>query len=129
MQKLAKNEVIMRRFEDYVRLRESTATDIGSAVMGTTSLSTDQEGHLSDLFNIVRAVTSKYPRQMLQFLERFSRDKPEIQDMLAKLSQDDLNDLRMASRKGLKLAGEKSLGDEGDVVSPNLPDTASGELP
>lgn len=117
----------MLSFEHYLKVRETTVMDVGSGLMGNTSLDSESSALLTGTLKAARVAFSQQPQRLLTFLK--SLGIQEINDILDQANSDDLNKSSFASaikkvaRKGLKPNSDD------DVMAPSFSDSASSELP
>lgn len=126
----------MKTFQDYINFKEISAYDIGTSVMGRTTLDDDSEKALTAAFQAFEIIMAKNSQAAIQLLLRYER-WPEIQELLRQHGLDsfqDLNfrsDMRKGAGKGRKYIS-KGLGDvtpddvkssDVDVIAANAADS------
>lgn len=128
----------MKSWDDYLSLKEfsKAAMDVGGAALGSTSLTSDERDKLGGLFRVVELALKVARPDVVRFLSRLAKAHPEIQAEMDKMNKDELNMSALGNRLGrigrkIKLGGESALdgNTSGDVIAPNTPDSAHGELP
>lgn len=130
----------MKSFEDYVKLRELAAYDVGRGLLGRSSLSDDSQGALAAALEAVELIlASPSGTQIIAVLNRLAPLNPELQKVLAKHGLDSFkdasfrSDLKRAAKKGQKavmggLADVNPNDLEGDLLAKPYADTNSGPL-
>lgn len=140
MHQPSKLKVKMKKFKDYVELREVSAASLGRDIMGGASgigLDSRTESALQAVLEAFELLLDARPNMVISWLKRTSQTVPEvssqIEQILAQHDFESIPDLKGAVRKAGKKLGtaiKKGLGDEGhndDVLSPNAADSFKGE--
>lgn len=129
----------MKTFDDYVKFQEIAAYDVGTSVLGRTSLDDHAESALKAAMQAFEIIMSKNSSAAVQFLNRMTESMPELKAVLQQAGLDSFRDadfrshMKRAATKGRKVV-TKGLGDfnsndmqnSGDVVTPPSADTMSG---
>ena len=88
----------MRKFDDYIKFREGgSATEVGNNVVGSASLSPQEEGQLSALFEAIKVAWNRYRVRTADFLHQLNDQ--DIEAALKKIEDEGVNDLSRATRK------------------------------
>lgn len=129
----------MKKFKEYIKLREVSATSLGKDIIGGSSsigLDSKTTEALQAVIEAFELLLDEKPNMVINWLKRASVDVPEIQRILNQHDFDSIPDLKGAVRRaGRKLGSSirKGLGDESnpmdhdDVLSPNMADSFKGE--
>jgi hypothetical protein len=125
----------MKTFQDYLQLKESTAMDIGTSIMGKSSLGQDAKGALLAAMEVFEVLLSRKSSKVISWLNQQAQADPQIQQILDKYNissfkdGDFASDVRRAATRGRRTIS-KGLGDnlcqeddDADVVSPNPADS------
>lgn len=110
----------MKTFQDYVSLKELAAYDVGTNVLGKSSLDANSEKALTAAMQAFEIVMSKNSQAAAQFLNRMSEVMPEIKAILQQHGLDSFKDgnfktdMRKGATKGRRVIS-KGLAD----VSPD----------
>lgn len=110
----------IKTFQDYVVLKELSAYDVGTNILGKSNLDTDSEKALTAAMQAFEIIMSKNSQMAAQFLNRMSEVMPEIKSVLQQHGLDSFKDasfktnMRKAATKGRKYIS-KGLAD----VSPD----------
>lgn len=114
----------MKTFNDYVTLQEISAYDVGTSVLGRTSLDDSSEKAITAAMQAFEVIMSKNSSSATQFLNRMTTTMPELQAILQQHGLDSFrdSDFRSAMKKGATKGRRvitKGLGDVGpdDVKS------------
>lgn len=106
----------MKTFQDYLSLKELAAYDIGTNMLGKSSLDADSEKALTAAMQAFEIVMSKNSQAAAQFLNRMSEVMPEIKTILQQHGLDSFKDgnftknMRRAATKGRRVVS-KGLAD------------------
>lgn len=95
----------MKKFIDFLKLKEDSAYDVGNMAVGDTSLTPSEEQGMGKLFEIMKTSWVKYRSDVKQFLDRMSAKDPDIKAMV-----DSLDSLTSALGSGARKA-------EDDVIA------------
>jgi len=120
MQGTIKMGIKMKTFNDYVSLKELAAYDVGTNMLGKSSLDADSEKALTAAIQAFEIVMSKNSQAAAQFLNRMSEVMPELKSILQQHGLDSFKDgnfkrdMRKAATKGRRVIS-KGLAD----VSPD----------
>lgn len=110
----------MKTFQDYVSLQELAAYDVGSNILGKSSLDANSEKALTAAMQAFEVIMSKNSQAAAQFLNRMSEVMPEIKAILQQHGLDSFKDgnfkanMRKGATKGRRVIS-KGLAD----VSPD----------
>ena len=110
----------MKTFQDYLSLKELAAYDVGTNVLGKSSLDVDSEKALTAAIQAFDIVMSKNSQAAVRFLNQMSEVMPEIKTILQQHGLDSFKDgnfkmdMRKAATKGRRVIS-KGLAD----VSPD----------
>jgi len=116
MQRTSKTGIKMKTFHDYVSLKELAAYDVGTNVLGKSSLDANSEKALTAAIQAFEVVMSKNSQAAAQFLNRMSEVMPEIKAILQQHGLDSFKDgnfkgdMRKAATKGRRVIS-KGLAD------------------
>jgi hypothetical protein len=128
----------MIKFNDYLNLQELAAYQVGSDLMGKTSLDDASQKAITVAFQAFEAIMAHHSSEASSFLNRMSMVIPEVKTLMQNngiesfKDSDFKGDMRRAAMKGSKFL-EKGLGDvtpqdaSQDVIAKNIPDTPSGD--
>lgn len=130
-----KTRDIMKTFQDYLQVKESTAMDIGTSIMGRSSLGQDSKSALLAAMEVFEVLLARKSSKVISWLNQQAKTDPQIQQILDKYNigsfkdSDFRSDLRRAATRGRRIIS-KGLGDnlgqeddDADVVSPNPADS------
>jgi hypothetical protein len=130
----------MKKFTDFINLKEISANKLGRDVLaGASSVGLDSktEAALQSVLEAFELMLNARPTMVINWLKRTSSTIPEvsaqIQEILKQHDFESLPELKGAVRKAgrrLKTVMKKGLGDEGpndDVLSPSAADSFKGE--
>jgi hypothetical protein len=125
----------MKTFQDYLQVKESTAMDIGTSIMGKSSLGQDSKSALLAAMEVFEVLLARKSSKVISWLNQQAKTDPQIQQILDKYNigsfkdTDFGSDLRRAATRGRRVIS-KGLGDnlgqeddDADVVSPNPADS------
>jgi len=111
----------MKTFNNYCKLRESSATNIGKETIGNSSLSNQEETQLSALYQLIDYAWQNYESQIKSAFQSLRHD-PEISNLLDRIESEGIGSLRRATRKTDK---ESGFEDTEEIV-PSSADTSPG---
>lgn len=106
----------MKTFSDYVNLQEIAAYDVGTNILGRTSLDDDSEKAITAAIQAFEIIMSKNSSAAVQFLNRMTTTMPELHAILQQHGLDSFRDgdfktaMRKAATKGRRVIS-KGLGD------------------
>lgn len=131
----------MKTFNDYVNLRELAAYDVGTDLLGQSSLDNKSKDAISTALKAFMLVLADNTAVALNFLQRNSQGNPEMEELLAQLNQYDVDSFKdPAFKMGVKKAAmkggryiSKGLGDVSpmdgnNVIAPNSADSYHNPL-
>ena len=99
----------MKTFQDYVSFQELAAYDVGTNLLGTSSLDDNSEKALTAAIQAFEIVMSKNSQAAAQFLNHMSEVMPEIKTILQQYGLDSFKDgnfkanMKKAATKGRKV--------------------------
>jgi hypothetical protein len=84
----------IKTFQDYVSLKELAAYDIGTDILGKSSLDDDSQKALTAAIQAFEIIMSKNSQVAVQFLNRMSEVMPEIKSVLQQHGLDSFKDAK-----------------------------------
>lgn len=110
----------MQTFNDYVNLKEISAYDVGTGILGRSSLDASSEKAITAAMQAFEIIMSKNSSAAVQFLNRMTTTMPELHAILQQNGLDSFRDgdfktaMKKGATKGRRIV-TKGLGD----VSPS----------
>lgn len=116
----------MKTFNDYVNLKELSAYDVGSSVLGRTSLDDNSEKAITAAMQAFEIIMSKNSTAAVQFLNRMTTAMPELHAILQQHGLDSFrdSDFKAAMRKGATKGRRFVTKGLGDVSTNDVKDGA-----
>jgi hypothetical protein len=115
----------MKTFQDYCDLKELAAYDVGTSILGRSSLQQGQEKAMTAALQAFEMIMAKNSSAAVSWLNRMAQAMPEVKTVLQQHGLDSFKDvsqdMRAAARKGRRVVS-KGLADVGpdDVKNPGV---------
>lgn len=106
----------MKRFKDYVDLKELAAYDVGASLLGKSSLDSDSEAALTAAMEAFEMIMSRNSQEAARWLNGMAQKMPDLKEILDKhglasfTDSDFKSDMRRGATKGRKFIS-KGLAD------------------
>jgi len=120
----------MKTFNDYIALKEISAYDVGTSVLGRASLDQNSEQALTAAMQAFEVIMSKNSSAAVQFLNRMTATMPELNAILQQHGLDSFQDSdfknamkkgatkgRRVVTKGLGNLSQDDMNDDADILA------------
>lgn len=81
----------MKNFREFLRVRENTAMELGSAVMPSKELGSHERENLGAYLRLMRTALSVAPGRVKSFIKGLALSHPELQSELDAMNKEELN--------------------------------------
>ena len=111
----------MKTFNDYVNLRELAAYDVGTDILGKSSLDDKSKDAVSTALKAFMMVLNNNTMMALSFLQRQADSDPEVKSLL---DQVDINDVESFKDPAFKSGVRRAAMKGGRYISKGLGDVS-----